>query len=246
MATKTASTVNIDAVLATIRQQESGGNYTVVTSGGSDACGAYQYISSTWQAMLARTIAAGLLPANTPRYARACQAPPGIQDAVARYDVTTFLNSVGGNVSLVPLHWYYPAAIASWPNMANYVPPGNSISLGNYQANWLKTYAKYSGDPAALQSAMTQSSVQASTTSDFLGGFSPLNVLSPITNLFGGPIGNSVVGSWARDVLKPIFGLAIYFGEIVGGFALIVLGVVIVLVDTGTLSKMPMPVPVPV
>lgn len=136
---------NIDAVLATIRQMESGGNYTIVTRGGSDACGAYQYISSTWQAMLYRTIKAGWLPQGTPMYSRACEAPPNIQDTVARYDVTTFLGSVGDNVSLVPLHWYYPAAIASWPAMASYVPPGNSISLGAYQNKWMSVYQTKSG-----------------------------------------------------------------------------------------------------
>ena len=136
---------NIDAVLATIRQMESGGNYQIVTRGGSDACGAYQYVTSTWQSMLYRTIKAGWLPQNTPLYSRACQAPPNIQDTVARYDVTTFLSSVGDNVSLVPLHWYYPAAIASWPAMASYVPPGNSISLGAYQNKWMSVYQSKAG-----------------------------------------------------------------------------------------------------
>ena len=136
---------NIDAVLATIRQMESGGNYSIVTSGGSDACGAYQYISSTWQAMLYRTIKARWLPQNTPIYSRACQAPPNVQDTVARYDVTTFLGSVGDKVELVPLHWYYPAAISSWPAMASYVPPGNSISLGAYQNKWMSVYQTKAG-----------------------------------------------------------------------------------------------------
>lgn len=145
MAIGTAQQVNIDAVLATIRQMESGGNYTVVTKGGSDACGAYQYVTSTWQAMLYRTIKAGWLPQNTPLYSRACQAPPNVQDTVARYDVTTFLGSVGNNVSMVPIHWYYPAAIASWPAMANYVPPGNHISLGAYQNKWMSVYQSKAG-----------------------------------------------------------------------------------------------------
>jgi hypothetical protein len=140
MAVGTLQQVNIDAILTTIRQMESGGNYQVVTKGGSDACGAYQYVTSTWQAMLYRTIQAGWLPKNTPMYSRACQAPPNVQDAVARYDVTTFLGSVNNDVSKVPLHWYYPAAIASWPAMANYTPPGNSISLGAYQNKWMQVY----------------------------------------------------------------------------------------------------------
>lgn len=138
---------NIEAVLATIRQLESGGNYSVVTSGGSDACGAYQYVTSTWQVMLQRTINAGYLPQNTIRYSRACQAPKNVQDAVARYDVVSFLGSVGDKVDLVPLHWYYPAAIQSWPAMSGYVPPGNSISLGEYQKKWLQTYSVFANVP---------------------------------------------------------------------------------------------------
>jgi hypothetical protein len=145
MAVGTLQQVNIDAVLATIRQMESGGNYTIVTKGGSDACGAYQYVSSTWQSMLYRTIRAGWLPSNTPMYSRACQAPANVQDTVARFDVTTFLPSVSNNVSMVPIHWYYPAAIATWPAMANYTPPGNNISLGAYQANWMKVYQQKAG-----------------------------------------------------------------------------------------------------
>jgi hypothetical protein len=226
--TTTVNPVNVDAVLATIRQQESGGNYTIVTSGGSDACGAYQYISSTWQAMLARTIAAGQLPASTPRYARACQAPPAVQDAVARYDVTTFLNSVGGNVALVPLHWYYPAAVTN-ASLLSYTPPGNSISIGQYQANWLKTYAGFANDPSAI----TRAGQTASTTGIHLPT-SPLDILSP---------GYGIADALGLTSIKNDF---LYLGEMIAGFLLIVLGAVIVLVDTGALSKMPMPVPVPV
>lgn len=138
---------NVEAVLATIRQLESGNNYTINTRGGSDACGAYQYVTSTWQVMLQRTINAGQLPGNTPRYSRACQAPKNVQDAVARYDVVSFLGSVRDDVSLVPIHWYYPAAIQSWPAMAGFVPPGNSISLGDYQRKWMQTYSVFANVP---------------------------------------------------------------------------------------------------
>ena len=229
MATTTTKTnaVNVDAVLATIRQQESGGNYTIVTSGGSDACGAYQYISSTWQAMLARTIAAGQLPGSTPNYARACQAPPAVQDAVARYDVTSFLNSVGGNVALVPLHWYYPASVTN-PALLSYTPPGNNISIGAYQANWLKTYAGFANDPSAI----TRAGQTAQTTALKLP-----NPLSPSASVVG------ILGQLGFTNLRNDF---LYLGEIIGGFLLIVLGAIVVLVDTGALSKMPMPVPIPV
>ena len=229
------STVNIDAILATIRQMESGNNYTVVTSGGSDACGAYQYISSTWQAMFDRALAAGYLPAGTPKTARACQAPPAVQDAVARYDVTSFLNSVGGNVALVPLHWYYPAAISSWPKMFDYVPPGNSISLGNYQTNWMKTYAKISGDPTKYvansggQQAVTTSFLSDAEGALIKGALGPLGPALGIVDSGGKVV--SGIGTFIGLVTKMFLNWK-WILEFVIGLNLIVLGALIIFNDT--------------
>jgi hypothetical protein len=224
---------NVDAILATIRQQESGNNYTIVTSGGSDACGAYQYISSTWQAMLARTIAAGQLPAGTPRYGRACQAPPAIQDAVARYDVTTFLSSVGGNVSLVPLHWYYPAAIASWPSLSGYVPPGNSISLGNYQKNWLATYAKIAGGPVPPSGG----SGQTGTLTGSLIPSSPVPSWVQHIPVLGGLLTAAAFPAQLAEAVLKIFANWKYWVEVFVGLGMFLLGVAIILSDSKTVQN---------
>lgn len=247
---------NVTAILATIRTMEGGCKstspsdpcYTRPTSGGSDACGAYQYISSTWQAMFDRALAAGYLPAGTPKSQSACGSPSWVQDAVATYDVTTFLSSVGGDVSQVPKHWYYPVSVGNH-TYDGFTPPGNNITIGAYQSNWLKTYAHISGDNTLLASLSSGGGQQAQETLSLPFGLSPWNVLSPITNLFSGPlssVSSGVVKDVVNGIVSPLLSEALYFGEIVGGFALIVLGVIIVLVDTGTLSKMPMPVPVPV
>ncbi|MES9601844.1 CHAP domain-containing protein [Actinomadura sp. NPDC000929] len=62
-----------------LRMQESGGDYTKnAGTKKSSACGAYQYITSTWN--------------NYAGYRRACQAPPSVQDRRAKRDVLTNWN----------------------------------------------------------------------------------------------------------------------------------------------------------
>jgi hypothetical protein len=63
---------------------------------------------------------------------------------------------VNNDVGLVPLHWYYPAAIADWPRLSGFVPAGNSISLGDYQKKWLGVYAQISRDPTQYTATGTQ------------------------------------------------------------------------------------------
>jgi hypothetical protein len=67
-------------VLAQIRGNESGGNYTAQNPN-STASGAYQFINGTWQ-NLTQQSGIGL------QYSTAGSAPPAIQDAVAAYALT--------------------------------------------------------------------------------------------------------------------------------------------------------------
>lgn len=66
----------LPALLHAIRNCESGGNYLRLNQSGSDASGAFQVLDSTWRSW--RNLVAG-----AGSYARAFQAPPEIQDAVA-------------------------------------------------------------------------------------------------------------------------------------------------------------------
>ena len=67
-------------VLAQIRGNESGGNYTAQNPN-SSASGAYQFVNGTWQSLTQKS-GIGL------EYATAGAAPPAIQDAVAGYALT--------------------------------------------------------------------------------------------------------------------------------------------------------------
>ena len=125
-----SSCSDIGAVLATIRQMESGGDYTVRAAGAS-ASGAYQYIDSTWN--------------DYGGYPSAWMAPPAIQDARAMADVSRLLAN-GGNVASIPIAWYWPRAL-SHPEDLDTVPrpdAGNRLTVRQYQQRWLAELAAHS------------------------------------------------------------------------------------------------------
>jgi peptidoglycan DL-endopeptidase CwlO len=115
---------DVDSFLAATRQHESGGNYQATNPNGG-ASGAYQYIQSTWSS---EAKAAGY---GQYAGAPAANAPPSVQDAVARYNALQLYsqtNSWGG----VAANWYDPAH----SNDPNYAPPGNGgLTIGQYSAD---------------------------------------------------------------------------------------------------------------
>jgi len=126
----------MEHILATIRYQESRGNYTIGRNKGN-ASGAYQFITSTWN--------------NYGGYRDAYLAPPHIQDERAAKDVQMFLDRYDQDVSMVPIMWYYPIA-ASRPELMDIVPvpsAGNVLTVREYQTRWLATFATISGQPIA-------------------------------------------------------------------------------------------------
>ena len=117
----------------TIRFVESGERYDAPPNRGN-ASGAYQYIASTWN--------------NFRGYPHAYLAPPEVQDERALADVQAILARWKGDVSMVPVIWYYPKA-ATDPVLMDQVPvpsAGNRLTVREYQHRWLNVYAYVTGN----------------------------------------------------------------------------------------------------
>jgi cell wall-associated NlpC family hydrolase len=124
---------DVTAALATIRQLESGNDYTAQAAEAS-ASGAYQFLDSSWRTWSARAGYPDL-------YARAYLAPPHLQDAAAAAYVQAILDQ-WHDIAYIPVNWYYPAA-ADNPALMDIVPApeaGNQLTVRQYQTRWLKLY----------------------------------------------------------------------------------------------------------
>jgi cell wall-associated NlpC family hydrolase len=127
------TTDDVNVALATIRQLESGNNYTSTITSAS-ASGAYAFIDSAWRAWSAKAGYADLYP-------RAYLAPPHVQDAAAAAYVRAILDQ-WHDIAYVPVNWYYPIA-ADNPAVMDIVPvpeAGNRLTVRQYQARWLDLY----------------------------------------------------------------------------------------------------------
>lgn len=130
---------NITAVMATIRQLESGNNYTESThsvasgypAASGNPSGAYQYLASSWN--------------NYGGYAEAFLAPSATQDQRASGDINQIIARFGV-VEYVPIAWYVGIGGATrvlngeWPLTYIPNPTYNRISIGDYQAKWMDAY----------------------------------------------------------------------------------------------------------
>jgi hypothetical protein len=148
-------------ILLTIRTLESGGRYDAPPNKGR-ASGAYQYIASTWNSH------AG--------YPHAYLAPPAIQDERALADVRAILWTWRGDVSMVPVMWYYPKA-ARQPELMDQVPLpqfGNRLTVREYQRRWLEVLAFITGDPSGFRLALAPPGLE------FLSGLPPVVTRDPL------------------------------------------------------------------
>ncbi len=119
---------------------ESGNRYDIPPNKGR-ASGAYQYIASTWN--------------NFQGYPHAYLAPSWVQDERALADVESILATWKGDVSMVPVIWYYPRA-AREPALMDQVPLpqfGNRLTVREYQHRWLDMLGFITGDPVRYRLA---------------------------------------------------------------------------------------------
>lgn len=138
--------VNNAAILATIRQKESGGNYNTPGPVGmpGSASGAYGFTDGTWRSLTARY---GI----GTQYSRAHLAPPAIQDAVADRYVSQILQENGGDVSKVPLVWYTGNPQGQISDAA--LRANRGLTPQQYQQDWLSRYGGNVGMPTGLYAA---------------------------------------------------------------------------------------------
>lgn len=125
----------LEVALRTTRTLESGGRYDLPPGPGG-ASGAYQYLGSTWRHWAS---ASGV---DTVPYPEAYLAPPLVQDAVASAHMTAVVQDTG-DVSVIPLAWYWPGAITR-PEELDRVPAsaaGNRLTVRAYRDRWLRLYA---------------------------------------------------------------------------------------------------------
>jgi hypothetical protein len=135
------SSPDVNQILSTIRQVESSNNYGAQAKG-SSASGAYQFIDSTWQASTKKS---GL----GTEYARAKDAPPEVQDAVAAFAVRDILNRTGNDVTKVPLVWYTGNPEGRMTEDA--LKANQGLTPDKYQQKWLSVLG--GGTPAPTKTA---------------------------------------------------------------------------------------------
>ncbi len=143
------SSPDINQILSTIRQVESSNDYGAQAKG-SSASGAYQFIDSTWQASTKKS---GL----GTEYARAKDAPPEVQDAVAAFAVRDILNRAGGDVAKVPLVWYTGNPEGRMTEDA--IRANQGLTADKYQQKWLSVL----GGGATTRQASTQKQAPRTT-----------------------------------------------------------------------------------
>ena len=167
----------IEQILATIRQKESGNDYGIKNyawNQGQTASGAYQFTKPTWQS-LTKKYGIGT------EYEFAKDAPPNIQDEVARRYVKEILKEAGGDVSKVPLKWYTGNIKGEMSEKALAINKGNTAQA--YQASWMKEFNKKGSQIAESSSSLAMASRAPAPSS---GG-------NQTTNIIGGGSGNQPV-----------------------------------------------------
>lgn len=196
-----------DAVAATIRQLESGNDYTA-RAPGSSASGAYQFIDSSW--------------AGYGGFARAYLAPPDVQDAKASELIASVLAANSDDVSAVPVAWYLGHVPSPGSSEWDIVPApeaGNRLTPRQYQALWMDTYrteAKETGNGAG--GGRPARACGAAGTGEIVDGEwalpGPRDVLDRTADQIGSPHHDFPAWDWSIPTGTPVF--AIHGGTVIG------------------------------
>jgi muramidase (phage lysozyme) len=123
---------SVKAILDTIKQRESGNNYTIKNPNAS-ASGAYQFIDSTWKSL---TNKYGI----GKEYSSARKAPEAVQDAVATAYVKEILADNKNDITKVPVVWYTGNPQGKMSEKA--IKLNNGLTAEKYQASWMRAYKK--------------------------------------------------------------------------------------------------------
>ena len=136
-----------------------------------------------------------------------------IQDERALADVQSILWTWKGDVSMVPVIWYYPKA-ALQPDLMDVVPLpalGNRLTVREYQRRWLDVLAFITGDPSGFSLAL------AAARDRFLSGLPPTVERDPseLTQVAFPVLGSAVVAP-PQDVRARIVRARIIGGHLTG------------------------------
>lgn len=144
---ETTGDAKIEAIRKTILGKESSGNYGITSFAegrGSTASGGYQFANGTWQEQARK---AGYDPS---KYPRAKDAPPEIQDAVARSYIKDILRRNNGDIAAVPREWYAgPKGYLT----ENELRVNRGMTVDKYMNDWMSRYkvnAKGIESPASI------------------------------------------------------------------------------------------------
>jgi muramidase (phage lysozyme) len=130
---------NVRAILETIKEKESSGNYTVQNqTPGQTASGAYGYTNGTWR-MMTEKYGIGT------EYKSAKEAPPEVQDIIAANNVREILLENNNDITKVPVIWYTGNAQGKISQKA--LDVNNGLTPAEYQNDWMRRYNKMLGTP---------------------------------------------------------------------------------------------------
>ena len=158
----------INNIMRTIRGGESGGKYGVTSFAegkGSNASGGYQFADATWQEQARK------LGGEATKYKRAKDAPPQIQDAVAKNYVSDILRRNGDQPAEVFKEWYGGPKKYLTPHE---LEVNRGLTMDKYLAARMASYNKFAGGQAGPeQAASAQAQPQ---TGESGAGNAPANI----------------------------------------------------------------------